>query len=944
MKMKIKWLILLLLFTTLPLMKGQEAKYLIKNYDLQSSLNLNGSVWCMVQDTIGILYFGVEGAIVTYNGTEWSFFPNNKEVIRSLFIDSGGNIWYGTVNDFGRVKRSPSEGLILESVMSLFPEDIRHFGELWTISEVNSKVFFQSKNYIFVYKDDNHTACYRVGDCYHRGFSVAGQYLINETDKGLSYFTTEGFKLLKGGEFFRGKVLSGAIELSADSLLLGSREEGVFLYNMNTGLSVPYFNQESFTSSFLSQNRIYHMLQLPDKTIAFATLLNGTLITTPQGKFLKTLHYQSGVQDNTHYFLGTSDDSNLWMCTGNGISSYYIYSPFSNWDYGKGVEGVVMSIQNHLDGILVGTLTGLFLLPDPNNIDEKVERLLNSEVWDIFPLKINKGQEIKVISSGNGLYELTGKKLKQVYKGELILKTAQLNADPSIILSFSANHLHVSRMTEGGIKYLSSISGLFSEFRSMAQEGNISLWIGTRSLRMIRISQKELLRTILKDQNTVNFGVDNFTFTTLTDAHNINGKTIFSNNTGFLVYDSIQRSFNRCNSFGPEVAAYSRMVTAMTPDPKGNIWIGGNELLLNRQDGTYSPHHLPFEPVRDIFSAFAFYHDEKGQTWIGGNRGLYLYDNRTVHPSGNCPPIIIDRIVKDDSIHYVTLNKCSEANNGILSFNNGKNITIYYSLPCYSGKYITEYSYLLEGYSEGWSKWSTKYFLNFNNLPAGDYMFRIKGKTPAWESDQTCIAFTIKRQWYNSVYARISYLVIIGIILYSINTISINRRVRQELLIENMIQKRVNQGIMSGLIPGNRKAVYLANDVNEESFRGEGPESLNNVETGDRGQLFMNNLLDAIEDNIGDCELSVEKLCAIMKMSQTMLYRKLKAYTGLSITSFVRKIRLKKGAQLLLHSDMTISEIAYKVGFNDPGYFTKCFHQEFGKSPKNFQKNPDQQP
>lgn len=940
--MKTRWLILLLFLSFLPEMKGQEARYLIKNFDLQTNLSVNGSAWCVVRDTTGILYFGVEAGIVTYNGTEWSLFPNNKEVIRTLFIDSAGNMWYGTVNDFGRVKRSPSEGLRLESVISLFPEDTRHFGEIWTISEADSKVFFQSKNYIFVYQDDNNTTCFWVEDCYHRGFSVAGQYLINEAGKGLSYFTAEGFKLLKGGEFFRGKVLSGAIELSADSLLLGSREDGVFLYNRSTGLSVPYFNEEPFTSGFLIRNRIYYMLQLPDKTLAFATLLNGTIVTSRQGKFLKILHYQSGVQDNTHYFLGTSDDSNLWMCTGNGISDYDIYSPFSNWDYGKGVEGVVMSIQNHLNGILAGTLTGLFLLPDPNNIDEKVERLLNSEVWDIYSLKFNKNREIKLISSGNGLFELAGKKLKQVYRGELILKTVQLNADPSIILSFGANNLHISRMTESGIKYLTSITGLFSEFRSLAQEGNRSLWIGTRSLRMIRISQKELLRTVLKGQNTVNSGVDNFTFTTLTDAHNIDGQVIFSNNTGFLVYDSIQRSFDRCNSFGPEVAAYSRMVTAMTPDSKGNIWIGGNEILLNRQDGTYSPHHLPFEPVRDIFSAFAIHHDDMGQTWIGGNRGLYLYNNRTVHSSGSCPPLIIDRLVKDDSIHYIASNKCAEQVDGNLSFNNGKNITIYYSLPCYQEKYITEYSYLLEGYSDEWSKWSTQYFLTLNNLPAGDYIFRVKGRTLAWESKQTCLAFTINNPWYNTLYARMFYLLIIGIILYFINAITIKRKVRQELLIENMIQKRVQQSIISGMAPDNKIAAHSGNPVIEEASVIGGTDSPENFEKGERDQLFMNNLLDAIEDNMGDCELSVEKLCVIMKMSQTMLYRKLKAYTGLSITSFVRKIRLKNGARLLLQSGLSISEIAYKVGFNDPGYFTKCFHQEFGKSPKNFQKNRGQ--
>ena len=68
-------------------------------------------------------------------------------------------------------------------------------------------------------------------------------------------------------------------------------------------------------------------------------------------------------------------------------------------------------------------------------------------------------------------------------------------------------------------------------------------------------------------------------------------------------------------------------------------------------------------------------------------------------------------------------------------------------------------------------------------------------------------------------------------------------------------------------------------------------------------------------------------------MSQPQLYRKIKALTDKSIASHIRSIRLHKGLELLKTTDLSISEVAYDVGFSDPGYFSKTFLQEFGFLP-----------
>ncbi|MBD2755718.1 helix-turn-helix transcriptional regulator [Spirosoma sp. BT704] len=71
-------------------------------------------------------------------------------------------------------------------------------------------------------------------------------------------------------------------------------------------------------------------------------------------------------------------------------------------------------------------------------------------------------------------------------------------------------------------------------------------------------------------------------------------------------------------------------------------------------------------------------------------------------------------------------------------------------------------------------------------------------------------------------------------------------------------------------------------------------------------------------------------------MSRTTLYRKMMALTGLSITHYVRSLRLEKARGLLLSTRFNISEVANWVGFKDPRYFSRVFADEFGISPTNF--------
>jgi signal transduction histidine kinase/ligand-binding sensor domain-containing protein/DNA-binding response OmpR family regulator len=97
-------------------------------------------------------------------------------------------------------------------------------------------------------------------------------------------------------------------------------------------------------------------------------------------------------------------------------------------------------------------------------------------------------------------------------------------------------------------------------------------------------------------------------------------------------------------------------------------------------------------------------------------------------------------------------------------------------------------------------------------------------------------------------------------------------------------------------------------------------------------ERFLRKALEVVEKNISNADLDIEHFASEVGVSRMQLYRKFNALTNMTVKEFVRNIRLKRAAQLLLEKKMTITEIAYAVGFKDLSHFRKCFHREFGMS------------
>ena len=132
--------------------------------------------------------------------------------------------------------------------------------------------------------------------------------------------------------------------------------------------------------------------------------------------------------------------------------------------------------------------------------------------------------------------------------------------------------------------------------------------------------------------------------------------------------------------------------------------------------------------------------------------------------------------------------------------------------------------------------------------------------------------------------------------------------------IENLLRQRQ---LLKNLYQGTKEAEKEISEAHLEN----------------RDKQFLKQLQAIIQKNLSNSEFGVEDMGQQIGLSRVQLYRKVKAMTGSSVVDLLRKARLAKARRLLETRSMSVSEVAYEVGFSAPSYFTKCFKEEYGMLP-----------
>ena len=132
------------------------------------------------------------------------------------------------------------------------------------------------------------------------------------------------------------------------------------------------------------------------------------------------------------------------------------------------------------------------------------------------------------------------------------------------------------------------------------------------------------------------------------------------------------------------------------------------------------------------------------------------------------------------------------------------------------------------------------------------------------------------------------------------------------------------------------KNLLISNERLKNKFTSEDNFIPSEITVSSLDEELLKKAFRIVEENISNEQFDIPLFCTELGVSRTMLFLKIKAWTNYTPNEFIHEIRLKRAAQLLEQNKLTVSEISYKVGFNNPKYFSKCFQKKYGETPTQF--------
>ena len=366
----------------------------------------------------------------------------------------------------------------------------------------------------------------------------------------------------------------------------------------------------------------------------------------------------------------------------------------------------------------------------------------------------------------------------------------------------------------------------------------------------------------------------------------------------------------RFTHFSSREGLLSDMTLALQEDPSGHVWVV-SEASLSRLDLN---KHESVNYMRGFFTGrFAFTEVPPlclpdGRIIIGTTQGTLSFNTMDVAKSSYVPRIVFDC---PDKLDIEAGKKDFSVAFAALDYNKNEDIV---------------YAYRMEGFDNEWH-YTTTNELHYVGLRPGNYKLHVRSTNGdgVWVDNEKVITIH-KRAWFTETpYFWMLLGLIVAALLYTVyKVLTYIRRLQNEI---KDIQLTSNEKIA---LLGERVRELLS--ISESVEKADTSAQEDDLSDDDR--KFAEKLKGFITDNIGNSDLVVQDLADTMCVSRTVLFAHVKRVFGCSPNNLILNMRINRAKELLAKGNPLIADVAYRCGFSDPKYFSRCFKKITGKKPK----------
>lgn len=670
--------------------------------------------------------------------------------------------------------------------------------------------------------------------------------------------------------------------LSKDGQIWVGTETGGITKLAPRQLQLEFFKHDAANPASLSPNAVNAMYAAPDGTLWVGTVEGGLNALAPGSR--NFTHYtmaNSGLPHNSVSTLAADNRGNLWIGT-----------------WGTGIA--VMNLQQ--PGRII-----------PLVVDAKHQPFLNFAGALVYD-PINDGMWLGT-NDGLFFYDLKRQQLIEPFKGCLNVRGcigSLITRDGKLLMGCVQGMVEInlkSRIPGKGdfaVKYHQyklddPKSGVIDKILSFCLAKDGKIWLGSNGYGLYCYNYNKEGKTYVKS------------FTTNNGLANNTVKGIVEDNQGMLWI----ATDNGLSIFNPKTETFSS---------------------YSRKDGLLSSQFYFNGAIRDA----------KGKIYLGTDEGLMAVTgvNHAVHNSARLrftellvdnQPVFAGSDYLDDDISIAKRLCIHESD---------KSFTIFFSALNYGNDTQGVYLYRMKGYENDWVQLKPgQHSVRYSTLPAGSYQFEVK-YIPSFDSDkEQVISVDIKVTpyfWKSWWFVSLMVIAFIAFLLY-IYTSRLEKMREREV---EELYRPIEAALKDSDEPGKLQSRIQMILENQKRYQDSQKKSIeaDRKQVAEKERPFMDIVMEVMEKNYDNSEFGVQELADEMRMNRSVLSKKLNAEAGQPTAQFIRNYRLDIAKKMITENvaNRNITEIAYRVGFNDPKYFTRCFTKQYGVSPSSYKDSLDE--
>ncbi len=339
--------------------------------------------WSIAAGKDGWIYAGNGNGLLVFDGSRWRQFSLPRgQVVRSVAVDDAGRVFTGGYTAFGYWEKDKEAGFKYHPLPEA-PDNTAHSPEeIWHIHVRKNEVWLQSFSMLFRYDYQQVKSMLPPGNLMFVE-EIKGRLVFQQIGSGLVEIDFQrNFRQLPGTSSLADKTVKAILPLTDDEWLIGTEQNGLWVYQHRTGLLLPWQND---AAKILLEGRINRGVRLSNGLIALGTILQGVVILNEAGRLIWHLQEENGLQNNTVLSMAEDLQGNLWLGLDKGIDRVAIPAPLTVFYDVRGKMGVVYAAAVFLGKLFVGTNRGIFFRTKGSEAGQDFQLVPGSQgqVWEM---------------------------------------------------------------------------------------------------------------------------------------------------------------------------------------------------------------------------------------------------------------------------------------------------------------------------------------------------------------------------------------------------------------------------------------------------------------------------------------------------------------------------------------------------------------------------------